>query len=203
MRKRKLKKYVLPSLYTFVIAIIVICCGIISKNVSGDVKLEYQDTNIIEEEVLPVFEENKWIRKPVDDNISLVNKFYSKDSDTKNQEDSLILYDNTYMPSKGYTYQSKESFKIYNTLDGTIKSIENDELLGNVITIDHGNNILSIYYSVDNISYSIGDNVNTGDIIGDSAINKIDPNNYSLIYEVSINGNLVDPNNFYTLDLNN
>ena len=203
MRRRKLKKYVLPSLYTFVLAIIVVCCGIISKNVSGDVKLEYQDTNIIKEEVLPVFEENKWIRKPVDDNISLVNKFYSKDSEAKDQEESLIIYDNTYMPSKGYTYQSNESFKIYITLDGSVKSIESDELLGNVVTIDHGNNILSIYYSVDNIVYSIGDNVNTGDILGDSAINKIDSNNYSLIYEVSINGNLVDPNNFYSLDLNN
>ena len=119
----------------------------ISKNLPVTSDYEYATNGIIES-VLPVFEEEKLITKPVDDNIKIANNYYSKDDDKSIQQESLIYFNDTYMPSTGLSYTSENTFKVYNTLDGTIKSIEKDELLGNVVTVDHGDNVLTIYYSV-------------------------------------------------------
>lgn len=202
MRKRKLKKYVLPSLSGILLSIIVICLGLMSKNLSNNVRYEYDDIQEVET-VLPVYEEVKKIAKPVEDNINITNKYYSKDDEKKVQQESLIFFNDTYMPSTGFSYTASESFKAYNTYDGVIKSIEKDELLGNVVTIDHGNNIITIYYSIDNIGYKVGDLVPGGEIIGDSAKNQIYGESYALLFEVSIDGKLINPDNFFAMDINN
>lgn len=203
MRKRKLKKFVLPSLYAVTISIIIICLGLISNNLSGDTAYDYATNGIINK-VMPVFEEEiKAIVKPVDETINIKNKYYSKDADQKSQQESLILYNDTYMPSTGYTYTSNEVFNVYSVLDGTIKSIEKDDLLGNVITIDHGNNIVSVYYSVENPEFQVNDFVNGGSIIAKSAKNDIFPNEYALVFEVSIDGKLVNPETFFQMNLEN
>ena len=203
MRKRKLKKFVLPSLYAMTLSIIVICLGLVSHNLSGDTAYDYA-TNGIVNKVMPVFEEEiKAIVKPVDENISIKNKYYSKDDNQENQQESLILYNDTYMPSTGYTYTNNEVFNVYSVLDGTIKSIEKDDLLGNVITIDHGNNIVSVYYSVDNPEFQVNDFVNGGSLIAKSAKNDIYQDDYALVFEVSIDGKLVNPETFFQMNLEN
>ncbi len=201
MKRRKLKKFVLPTLYGMVLSIIVICLGLISKNLPVTSDYEYATNGIIES-VLPVFEEEKLITKPVDDNIKIANNYYSKDDDKSIQQESLIYFNDTYMPSTGLSYTSENTFKVYNTLDGTIKSIEKDELLGNVVTVDHGDNVLTIYYSVDNIEFKPNEFINAGSIIGDSAKNSLYGDSYALLFEVSIDGKLINPNTFFEMNPN-
>ena len=201
MKKRKLKRFVLPTLYGMVLSIIVISLGLISKLTPVSTNYEYATNGIIDA-VMPVFDEEKLITKPVEDNIKIKNDYYSKDDEKNIQQDSLIYYNDTYMPSTGLSYTNDVSFKVYNTMDGTIKSIEKDELLGNVVTIDHGNNILTIYYSVDNIEFKPNEFINAGSIIGDSAKNSLYGDSYALLFEVSVDGKLIDPNTFFEMNPN-
>ena len=202
MKKRKLKKYVIPTFCGALLSIIVICLGLLSKFLPENINYQYATEGIIES-VMPVFNEDKIIIKPVDDHINIVNKYYSKDADKTTQQESLIYYNDTYMPSTGISYSSNEVFNVYNVMDGTIKSIEKDELLGNVITIDHGNNILSIYYSVDNITFKVNDFISAGSIIANSAKNQIYNDSYVLLFEVSMDGKLINPDHFFTMNLSN
>ena len=202
MRKRKLQKYVIPSLCGGLLSIIIICLGLLSKFLPENINYQYATDGIVEA-VMPVIGEEKIIVKPVDDHINIVNKYYSKDADKNTQQESLIYYNDTYMPSTGISYSSDDQFNVYNVLDGTIKSIEKDELLGNVITIDHGDNILSIYYSVDNITFKTGDFISAGSIIANSSKNQIYGESYVLLFEVSVDGKLINPDYFFTMNLNN
>lgn len=199
MRKMKLKKWVIPSISMILIGVISICLGLTYKP-SGDSteKVLTPPANT----VIPVFnEEINTIIKPVDDTIQIKNKYYSKDSDQEHQLNSLIIYNDTYMPSTGLTYYSDEVFSAYSVLDGIIKSITKDELLGNVVTIDHGNNIVTIYYSLADLKVKENDQIKQGETIGLSTTNSL-LNCNSIIFEVSIDGKIIDPETFYMMDIN-
>lgn len=50
---------------------------------------------------------------------------------------------------------------------GTVLSVETDDLLGTVLTIDHGGNFVSVYANLSELpTVSVGDHVSVGDIIG-------------------------------------
>lgn len=49
---------------------------------------------------------------------------------------------------------------------GTVVSVEENAALGNVITIDHGNEITAKYASLKDVKVKAGDKVSAGDIIG-------------------------------------
>ena len=89
MKKRKLKRFVLPTLYGMVLSIIVISLGLISKLTPVSTNYEYATNGIIDA-VMPVFDEEKLITKPVEDNIKIKNDYYSKDDEKNIQQDYLI-----------------------------------------------------------------------------------------------------------------
>ena len=51
--------------------------------------------------------------------------------------------------------------------DGTVESIENDDLYGTTLIIDHGDGLQSVYSNLaDTPTVKVGDKVNAGDVIG-------------------------------------
>ena len=111
------------------------------------------------------------------------------------------------MPNTGILYSSEESFEILATLDGTVSNITTDELLGNVIEITHSSTLITTYYSIDNLKVVVGQTLKQGDIIGTSGKNNISSTSDNMmLFEVSLNGNNIDPENYYQTkieDLNN
>lgn len=205
MKKRKLKRWVLPSLYAVTLTIIFSCLMVVSVNVSGEPeeKINYV-TEGTTEPVWPVFNESSTtVIMPVNDNVNIKTTYYKRDDTDENQQNSLIFYQNTYMPSTGIVYSSDEKFEVVSILDGTVKSITTDDILGNVITIDHGNNIVSMVYSLDDISVNENDVVVQGTVLGKSKQNEVYGNVESMMIEVSVNGSLINPNDIYNVDINN
>ena len=99
---------------------------------------------------------------------------------------------------------SDKEFNIVATLDGKIASIKEDKILGNIIEIEHTNGIVTIYQSVKNVNVNIGDTVKQGDIVALSGPNKLENEKENCLhFEVYQNGNLINPENFYTLELSN
>ena len=78
---------------------------------------------------------------------------------------------------------------------GTVESINSNILDGTVITINHGNNLKTVYKSLDdNVSVSVGDRVETGTIIAKAASASGETMEGSQVhFEVWKDDKLVDP----------
>lgn len=126
--------------------------------------------------------------------ISIKRYFYNKDDDTVRKEQSLVLYNNTYMPNTGIDYTYSESFDVLSIYDGTVIDVKEDELLGKTVEIRHNNEIISVYQSVDNIEVAKGDIVVLGQKIATSGTNQLNGNKGNNLHlEIYKNGEVLDP----------
>ena len=106
------------------------------------------------------------------------------------------------MPNTGILYSSDKEFNIVSTLDGKVTIVKEDEILGNIIEIEHSNNIVTIYQSVKEVKVKAGDVIKQGDLIAKSGTNKLENEKANCLhFEVYKDGNLINPETFYTLDL--
>ena len=107
------------------------------------------------------------------------------------------------MPNTGIMYGSDNVFDVLAVLDGTIESVTTDDILGNIITIRHTNNLTTTYESLNNVDVIVGQAVNQGDIIGKSGTNKVDASASSMmLFEVNFNGNNINPSKIYDKEIN-
>jgi len=108
------------------------------------------------------------------------------------------------MAAAEWKYSSDKEFNIVSQLDGKITSIKEDEILGNIVEIEHSDNIVTIYQSIKNVKVKIGDKVKQGDIIALSGSNKLENEKENCLhFEVYKEGTLINPENFYNLELSN
>lgn len=202
MKKRRLKKSVVYVLYGISFALLlsgVLLLGVATEDSASDT-FEYVSKSILdfEEEVKVINSNNKIIKPYNDANVKIVKDFYDYKGEEKSQEESLIYYENTYMPSSGVSYSNGEKFEVVSILEGTVTDVKEDTITGNSITIEHANGITSIYQSITNITVKKGDIINAGFVIGTSSTSNIrkDLNNH-LYFELIIDGVCVDPENYY------
>jgi len=147
---------------------------------------------------------NNNVAKPYASEKVVVNKnYYDINADEKKQQNSLIYYEKTYMENTGILYTASEKFDALATMDGTIKNIKEDEILGIVVEVINTDKVSTIYYSLGELNVAVGDLVKQGDVIGTSGPNKLDSTeNNSMLFEVYINGNLVNPEDYYNMKIN-
>ena len=208
-KKYKLKGWVVFSVYVVSIVTIISSLYLVGKTLQGMIysneSLSYVYRGLIDDAV-PVISttKNKKIIMPYqDETVKIIKNFYDKDSDNITQENSLILYENTYMPNTGIMYGSDNVFDVLAVLDGTIESVTTDDILGNIITIRHTNNLTTTYESLNNVDVIVGQAVNQGDIIGKSGTNKVDASTSSMmLFEVNFNGNNINPSKIYEKEIN-
>ena len=208
-KKYKLKGWVITSIYLFSIGVILSSLFIVGKTLqkmtfSADT-LSYVHRDIIND-TIPVMQETKntQIEKPYsDETVSIIKDYYDKESDQKTQENSLIVYQNTYMPNTGVLYGSDNEFDVYAVLDGTIESITPDEIMGNIVRIRHSNNLTTVYECLNTVNVLVGETIHQGETIGTSGINKIETSKENmLLFEVEYNGEHLNPNKFYEMNIN-
>lgn len=207
MKQRKLKGYVLPTIYAITLVMMIISIAFLSQNLLAS----QEERNPINSE--PVFDEQSVINETTEeqttnevtiampytsDKVSVAKDYYNREDDSENQEKSLIFYENTYMPNTGILYESDETFDVVTILDGTIKEVKEDEILGKMVSVEHENGIISTYYTLGEIKVSAGDQVKQNDIIATSGTSKLNINKQSsLLLEIYIDGNLTNPNTIF------
>ena len=202
--KRQLKKSVIYSLYLLSFSLLisgVAILGIFAKKVSqNNDYYEYVSKGILDyEERVPVVNTNlKIVRPYTDSDVKIIKSFYDYKSDSTAQENSLIYYQGTYMQSSGISYSSGETFDVFAIYDGKVKDIKEDTILGNVITIEHGNGLISVYQSVDEMTVTVGDSVVGGQLIAKSSTSNISTElGNHLYFELILDGVSVNPENYY------
>ena len=92
--------------------------------------------------------------------------------------------------------------EVMSIYDGTVTSVENDFLMGNVITISHGNGLVSVYSSLDdNLQVKEGDKVTKGQVIGYAGLSATSEamDGVHLDFAILQDGEEVDPNNYLSL----
>ncbi len=208
MTRRRLRSFVIPTVYIVSISAIVLSVILIGRTIKSVFTTQmdkYYVINALIDSTLPVTKttSNTSIIKPFNSEKVTINKtFYSKDYDEAKQKQGLIYFENTYMQNSGTLYSSEEAFDILSVLDGTVKYIKEDNMLGVVVIIEHNDNLSTMYYSINDLKINVGDAIKQGDIIGLSSINKLDTSkDNNLLFEVNYNGEFIDPEKFYEMKI--
>lgn len=214
MKKRKLKPYVIPTIYAVLVIGIFTSMMFMNASLSlnSDVSEEVVEVennyviDVVESSEVPVVSEvDNSVSLPYNgEDVEIEVDYYSKDDSSEVQEDSLIYYNNTYMQNTGIVYGSDDEFEIISVLGGTVKNVSTDEILGTVIEIEHSSDYISYYYCVSDSTVVAGDIVEKGDIIatsGTCALEDLEENN--MLFEIYYQGKAIDPNTFYELVIEN
>lgn len=211
MRKRKLKAYVIPTVYTLVVMVVFASLMFMNASFSSgvnEVKKESKESDYVIEEIVPseipvLNEVDTSVTKPFNSElVEVLIDYYDKDDEVSKQEKSLFFYKNTYMQSTGIMYGSDSDFEVVSVYSGNVKNVTEDEILGTVIEIEHSKDITTFYYSVKDVLVKTGDKLEKGAVIakgGSSSLENLKTNN--LLFEVYKSGKLIDPNSFYELDM--
>ena len=213
MKKRKLKGYVLPTVYVLVIAVLFISVSFLGSALQKE--LQYQDlaTDVLDDNVTPVIKEeekteteitaeSKIVKPFTATSVGISKSYYDMMDDEATQENSLVYYEQTYLQNSGVLYSSDEVFDVLATYDGTVTNVSTDEILGNVVEITHNPNLKTVYYSLGEVTVKKDDILKSGDIIGKSGDNLLEgEKDNSLLVEVYYNGNTIDPEDFYNMNI--
>ena len=211
MRNRRIKSFFVPVIYgTLVLAFLfsMFFVGKFANNLlfsKKDNNIKYVDGEITEgaNRDIPVVSTNNTIVKPyLSDDVRIAKFFYDYKDSTDNQEKAIIFYENTYMQNSGVDYASDNVFDVISILDGTVISVENNDIMGTTIEIRHNNDLISVYQSLSDVTVSKDDKVIQGQIIAKSGLSNIekDMDNH-LHFELYHKGKIVNPEEFYNKSL--
>ena len=206
---KRLKKYVVPSIIGSIGLSCLIASPIymyktrpIKSNYRFTISEEKKDNNVFP--VLNEVEENKPLKPFLEETVGKNKDFYNKNDDETNQMNSLVYYENTYMPNTGILYSSEEMFDVIAAQSGTVTKVAEDNILGKYVEVEHNNGYKTTYYSLSETAVTMGSSVTKGDVLGTSGTNKLDGSlTNNILFESYHNGLLMDPEDFYNVDFNN
>ena len=204
MKKRKLKKFVLPTLYLMILGIMAASITFLSKNLLDTTVEEDEYYNysmsVFNDEEEPTTEteetpEDVKVSQPyTNDKVSIAKEYYDTTGSTETQEKALIYYGGTYMPNTGILYESDEAFDVVAIMDGTVKDIKEDEILGTVMTIENSSKLTTIYYTLGETKVSVGDTVTQNEVIATSGTSSLETaKQNTLLYETYVDGISTNP----------
>ena len=204
MNKKNLKLYAVPIIYAVSIILFGTSMFFIQKIINNKQFIapeimEYVDSEIvIDNEYIPVVSQVTTILKPyLNGDVKISKTFYNYEDETTNQENSIIVYEDTYMQNSGIDYTYTETFDIISILDGTVIEVTENELLGKTIKIRHNNDLISIYQSLSEVNIKPDETVLRGQVIGKSGTSSIYNKNYNLHFELLYQGKNIDPEKNY------
>ena len=204
MNKKILKLYAVPIIYALAIIMFGTSMIFIQKIINNrkfmtPEIMEYVSREIVtDNEYIPVVNQVPTILRPYLNGDVKINKtFYNYEDEPQNQENSLIFYEDSYMQNSGTDYTYSESFDIISVLDGTIIEITENELLGKIIKIRHNNDLISTYGCLSETKVNQDENVLRGQVIGTSGACSIYSKNFNLHFELSSQGQNIDPEKNY------
>lgn len=209
MIKRSSRYYLLHGIVVSVVALVCLLSYAVTKSLTvADSKLQenlqYVSYEVLTDNVMPVSKEDtstetntEIVRPYTEENVEIGKSYYDYKAESKDQEDSIVYYENTYIQNTGVDYTSKEIFNVNAIADGKVISVTEDDIVGSTVKIEHNNNMISIYQSVKDVKVKENDEVTKGQVIATSGTNNIssDLGNH-LHFELYKDNILVDPEEF-------
>ncbi len=206
MQKRKLKPYVIPTLYGLAVILFITglyLVGMLVNNImfkDDKEKLQYVDGDIVEDrDYIPVINTEVEIARPyLSTDVTVYKSFYDYQGENDKQEDAILYYEGTYVQNSGIDYSSKTEFDVVSVLDGTVIDVKEDSVLGSTVEIRHDNKLISIYQCIKDVSVKIDDKIVQGQVIGKSGASNINLDSaHNLHFELYYQGKNVNPEQYY------
>ena len=204
----KYYKFLLPTFYVGIVAVMVVSVLLVVTGIKNYVNesnnMKYTIDSVFEDKVEPVNKtsSNTIVKPYVSENVKVGRTFYDYKAEAKKQENSLIVYENTYMQNNGVDYVSDEEFDVVSVLEGEIIGIEDNDVYGKILTIKHNENLISVYSNIKNITVKVGYKLSQGEIIGTSNKSSLESSDKTMLhFEVYYKGNALDPENLYTMSV--
>ena len=207
MKTKRLKKFVLPTVYVMVIGVLFISISFLGNILQSRVEYGNMAVSALKDNVTPVGKtdnvvESRIERPYVSSNVSISKSFYDMTDDEAKQQNSLVYYENTYLQNSGVLYSSTSAFDVISAFDGKVTNVSKDEILGNFVEITHNPNLKTIYYSLSEVQVKKDDTVMSGDVLGKSGDNSLNGETENcLLFEVYHNGTAIDPEDFYNMSI--
>lgn len=199
MKKRlKLKPFVLPAVYSLLVVFLLITIVVSQKTLTGEKEDDtVYVTGSILDSYVPVINLETTIMRPYSaTDVTIGKDFYNYDDE--DQTNSIVYYENTYMQNSGVDYIKTDVFEVLSILDGEVVEVKKEELLGNIVTIRHDKDLISVYQSLSEVNVEKGEQVTRGQIIGKSGTSTLNQElNNHLHFELMLKGQLVDPENYF------
>lgn len=206
----KVSKFLLPTIYIGIIGVMVMSVVLVLSGIQSFLNesplYQYTLDGVFSENIVPVVKEQNnveaVIRPYLSDKVKVGRYFYDYESDNTKQEQSLILYGDTYMQNNGVDYVSNDKFDVVSILKGEVISIEDSEIYGKILKIKHNDNLISVYSNIKDVLVTVGYTASQGEIIASSDKSKIDNGDNSMLhFEIYYKGNAVDPESLYTMSV--
>ena len=171
---------------------------------NNDNQQENNENNKLPEDKPNVQPKEKF-NSPCSSDCNVARYFYSIDDEKEIQEMSLIQFGTKFYISKGvsYTKEDGETFDVIAALSGKIIDISESNVYGTTVTIDHGNNVLTEYIGLSEVTVELNQEVSQGQVIGCSGEAEYDSVLSSHVhFRISKDGEYLNPLNVYgkTLD---
>jgi len=178
------KKWFFPAVYITVAAIL-LTVVVWYQNMDNQVPdaeenreaSDHLTSDLYDEDAEPVMEQTENIKMPVNDQekAEIVTKFYDATADQEDRENALVFHNNRYHQSTGIdiTLGEEEEFDVIASLSGKVEEVKTDPLLGNIVTLSHGEDVMTYYASMGEIAPDVGDEVKQGDVLGTAGSNLI------------------------------
>lgn len=123
--------------------------------------------------------------------------FFNEEATADEQAKTMVKFnDNTFVPHLGIDLVSKDgkAFDVTAAQDGKVTKVYNDQLVGNLIEIEHADKLVTVYQSLESIKVKANDEVKQGQVIGVAGRNDFEKElKAHLHFEVRQDGNYVDP----------
>ena len=202
MESRRIKKSAVYAIYSIGIIALIGTIYLIETSIAKDSFKENDDnygyvSKTIFDETVPVMNEAngvQLIRPYTDEKVKIVKNYYDYKGEEETQKNSIFFHEDTYMQSTGVSYGGVDDFDVVAVLDGTVTSVREDELLGNIAEIKHNNNLTSVYQSLKDVSVKKDDKVSQGQPIAKAGTSNIDTSLKNHVYfELIQDGKVINP----------
>ena len=202
MESRRIKKSAVYAIYSIGIIALIGTIYLIETSIAKDSFKENDDnygyvSKTIFDETVPVMNEAngvQLIRPYTDEKVKIVKNYYDYKGEEETQKNSIFFHEDTYMQSTGVSYGGVDDFDVVAVLDGTVTSVREDELLGNIVEIKHNNNLTSVYQCLKDVSVKKDDKVSQGQPIAKAGTSNIDTSLKNHVYfELIQDGKVINP----------
>lgn len=203
MKKRKLKSFVVPSVYVLTICVFAtsmyLIQGLFNNEKFDNQEMIYVDNEIVTDNIyIPVVNTVPTIMRPyLNESVYVSKSFYNYQGETENQENAIIFYEGTYMQNSGIDYKLANEFEVIAILDGTVIEVTENEILGKTIKVQHENDLISVYQCLSRVDINVNDIVLRGQVIGMSGTSTLYSNESNLHFELYHHGSIVNPDDYY------
>ncbi|MCT8140127.1 M23 family metallopeptidase [Anaerobacillus sp. CMMVII] len=210
LQKTMKKRWVLPALYLGLAALVL---STVIWLQGSDEQITQEDPNVEQgptgtdqgtntEDALPVTTMNEVFKKPFlnEEEVQVVGYYFDFNATAEQNESALVFYDNTFYQNKGmdFALESGETFDVVAALSGTVVKVEKDALFGNLVHIEHENNVVTIYQSLEGVKVEQGQSVKQGDVIGQAGRNLYNQEaGVHVHFEIRHDGVPVNPSDFF------